>query len=311
MTSADDVVVRRQIVVDAPIEQGVRGVRRAVRRLQAAGAQPPRRRRSRGRRSSRTSAGTSTTSPRTAASAGGPGSSPTSRRTGWCSAGTSARTGSSRPTRPTPARSRSGSSPRPRTAPGSSSSTATSTATAPAGRACATASTATRLAAVPGPVRRPARRGLLTWHAIIDAASRSTGRQRRCSPTPPTRRGSPEWQKGVVDGVDGEAGHAAGRRPVPDHPPDRTREPAGHLRGRPRGPALDLGGARYRRTDPGDRRCRRWSRSATSQVAPDDLRRVRGPRDRQAPRPARSCDREARKEMPENLAALKQRLEAA
>ena len=83
--------------------------------------------------SSPTSAATSTTAPSTAANAGGRGSWPTNRRTGWCSAGTSARTGRSRPTPSSPARSRSGSWPRARTAPGSNWSTATSTGTAPAG----------------------------------------------------------------------------------------------------------------------------------------------------------------------------------
>ena len=80
---------------------------------------------------------------RTAASAGGRGCWPSSRPTDWCSAGTSARPGSSR-TPTTPARSRSGSSPTARTAPGSSSSTGTSTGTVPAGRLCTQAWTATR-----------------------------------------------------------------------------------------------------------------------------------------------------------------------
>jgi hypothetical protein len=45
--------------------------------------------------SSRGSAAASWTGPRTAASAGGRGSWPSTRRTGWCSAGTSARSGAS------------------------------------------------------------------------------------------------------------------------------------------------------------------------------------------------------------------------
>ena len=57
-------------------------------------------RRSPRRCSSRGSVAASWTGPRTAASAGGRGSWPSTRRTGWCSAGTSARGGRSRPTRP-------------------------------------------------------------------------------------------------------------------------------------------------------------------------------------------------------------------
>ena len=68
----------------------------------------------------------------------------TSRRTGWCSAGASARSGRSRPSRTTRARSRSRSSPRPLSAPGRYWSTATSTGTAPAGRPSATVSPTTR-----------------------------------------------------------------------------------------------------------------------------------------------------------------------
>ena len=67
---------------------------------------------------------------------------PTSRPSAWCSAGTSARRGRSRPTRIARARSRCASSPNHPSGRGSSSSTATSIATATAGRACARASRA-------------------------------------------------------------------------------------------------------------------------------------------------------------------------
>lgn len=73
------------------------------------------------------------TGPSTGASAAGPAFSPTSHRTVSCSAGTSARTGSSKPTPITPARSRSGSWPRHRSARGWSSSTATSNGTSRVG----------------------------------------------------------------------------------------------------------------------------------------------------------------------------------
>ena len=93
----------------------------------------------------------------TAPSAGGRASWPTTRPTGWCSAGTSAHGGPSRPTRPRLARSRSGSTPRPPTVPGSSWNTATSTSTVP-GVGSRRPRASRRQAAVPRPLRRAGQR---------------------------------------------------------------------------------------------------------------------------------------------------------
>ena len=149
-----DSVVRRQIVVDAPIERAF-----AVFTERFGDFKPqehnmlgvPDRRD--GVRAAR-SAGTSTTAARTAASAAGLASSPSSRPTASCSAGTSAPTGSSRPTRPHqrgrgPVHRRDAAD-----APGSSSSTATSTATAPDGRRPRRRRRRRRMAALPRPLRR-------------------------------------------------------------------------------------------------------------------------------------------------------------
>ena len=98
MTQAADVVVRRQIVVQAPIERAF-----AVFTERFGDFKPPEHNLL-GVAIAETVfepkvGGTSTTGASMAASAAGPGCSPTNRRTGSCSAGTSARSGRSRPTR--------------------------------------------------------------------------------------------------------------------------------------------------------------------------------------------------------------------
>ena len=113
MTQAADTVVRKEIVVEAPIERAF-----SVFTDRFGDIKPPSTtcsaRRSPRRPSSPASAATSMTEPRTAASAGGPASSPTNPPTGSCSAGTSALPGSSSPILPTPAKSRCASSPKAR-----------------------------------------------------------------------------------------------------------------------------------------------------------------------------------------------------
>ena len=144
MTQAADQVVRRQIMVEAPIEEAfavfterfgdfkppehnLLGAPIAETVLRAAGRRPHLRPR-RGRQRMPVGAGAGL---RAAAA-------------GRVQLGHRAAPGRSRPSRTTPARSRSGSSPRTRTAPGSSSSTASSTGTAPAGSPSPTASATTR-----------------------------------------------------------------------------------------------------------------------------------------------------------------------
>ncbi len=133
MTETAAQVVRRQVVVDAPIEQAF-----ATFTDRFGDFKPPEHNLLSAPLAETVfeprSAATSMTAARMGPSATGHGCSPTSPRTGWCSAGTSARSGPSRLTRRTRVRSRSGSSRRPPNAPGSSWSIATSTGTALAGR---------------------------------------------------------------------------------------------------------------------------------------------------------------------------------
>ena len=309
MTQAATAVVRKQIVVEAPIERAfavfterfgdfkppehnLLAVADRRDRVRAAGRRPHLRPRQ-----------------STAASAGGRGSSPTSRPTGWCSAGTSARSGRSRPTRTTPARSRSGSSPRPRSAPGSSWSTATSTGTAPAGRPSRDGVAGDAgLAAVPGPVRRPVRRGQL------NAADQSPPpRSNRPADdvfayaTDPTR--FHEWQKGVVSGHMDEPGHPAVGAQCLTTRRIGGAERAGTSELAHIDPPTDLGRPWHRRADPGRRRRHRRARSTPtgpgSTIAVDftghGIGKVLVPL---------VVRREAAKEMPANLARLKARLES-
>ena len=98
MTRTEVPVVRKQVVVNAPAEQAFTAFTQRFgdfkppehNLLAAAIAETS---------SSPTSAGTSTTAASTAANAGGRGSWPTSHQPAWYSAGTSARSGRSRPTR--------------------------------------------------------------------------------------------------------------------------------------------------------------------------------------------------------------------
>ena len=307
MTQAAAAVVRRQIVVDAPIERAfavfterfgdfkppehnllARADRRD--RVRAAGRRAhlrPRRGRQRVPLGARPRLRTA-----------GPGGVQLGHRPA---------PGRSRPTRTTPARSRSGSSPRPRSAPASSWSTATSTGTAPAGRPSATASATTRA-------------GRCTWTGTppcspraADAADRHHRRgrpvrRRRCSPTPPTR----------PDSTSGSRASSTATWTRRGNPRSATRclttrriggaEPAEHLRGHPHRPAARPG-ACAASTD----------RSGPSSTSPSN----RSTADRS--RLTIAVDftghgigkvlvplvvrREAAKEMPANLATLKRRLE--
>src|SRR3984893_1096831 len=148
--------------------------------------------------SSPPSAGTSTTAPSTAANAGGRGSWPTSHQPAWFSAGTSARNGRARPTPRWPARSRSGSWPRDRTAPGSNWNTATSTGTVPVGSRSATASTATRDGRSTWPGTPPCSRAADMAPTIASTVVDRPAAEVFAYATDPTR--FHEWQQGVIDG---------------------------------------------------------------------------------------------------------------
>ena len=194
MTQTDATVVRQADRRRRPDRAGLRGVHRAVRRLQAAGAQPARGRRSPRPSSSRASAATSRPRPSTAASAGGRGSWPTSRRTGSCSAGTSARSWQIETDPDTtsevevrfiaesPRRTRVELEHRHLDRHGPGWEAVRDGVDGDAG-----------LAAVPGPLRRTVRGGRLM--SPSSPAPRSTGRQPTCSPTPPTRPGSPNGRR--------------------------------------------------------------------------------------------------------------------
>ena len=204
--------------------------------------------------SNRGSVGTSSTGPPTAANAGGRASSPTTPRTGLCSAGTSARGGASRAT-PT------------QTSEVEVRFVAESPAADPPG-----AGTPAHRPARPRlggrQRRRRRRRGLAacTWPAtrrssrageLMTAIVTTTEVERPAAEvfayaTDPTRFS--EWQKGVVDGHMDQPRPAHRRCPVPDHPPHWRRRTAVHLPGHTRRPTPGLGRARRRRPDPGDRR---------------------------------------------------------
>ena len=109
---------------------------------------------------------------------------PSTRQTGWCSAGISARGGRSRPTRLRPARSRCGSTPSRRPARGSSWSTGTSTGMARMGSNYSRRGGAGGLAFVPGPVRRASEGRPLTCRRSLPAPKSSAWPP---SPTPPTQ----------------------------------------------------------------------------------------------------------------------------
>ena len=121
-----------------------------------------------------------------------------------------------------------------------------------------------------------------------------------------------EWQKGVVDGhMDGPADgtRSSGRgREVRDDAAHRRRQPPGHLRAHAYRPAQDLGRTGHRRPDPGD--CRVLVEPVTDSrsrltISVDftghGIGKILVPL---------MVRREARKEMPENMAALKQKMEA-
>ena len=163
----------------------------------------------------------------------------TSHRTGSCSAGTSARTGRSRPTPTTPARSRSASSPRPRPH-------ADRTGTPPPRPARPRLAVVARrrrrrpgLAAVPRPLRRPVRRGPLTCRRS-PPAPKSTGQQMRCSPTPPTRPGSTSGSKASSTAT-WTTRRPDRRRAVPHDPTHRRRQPDQHLEAHPHRRTEDWG----------------------------------------------------------------------
>ena len=121
-----------------------------------------------------------------------------------------------------------------------------------------------------------------------------------------------QWQKGVVDGqMDGPAG-GTGTPAVGDEMRDDTAhrrcQPPVHFRARSYRPAPDLGRAGHRRPDPGGGRgpgrARTGSRSRLT-ISVDftghGIGKILVPL---------MVRREARKEMPANMAALKQKMEA-
>jgi hypothetical protein len=162
MIQATQSVVRKDIVVEAPVERAF-----TVFTERFGDFKPPEHNLLSSPRpySSRGSAGTSMTAPSMAANAAGHGFSPTSRRSASCSAGTSTRNGRSRPMWRTQVKSRFGSSPRPQGAPGWNSSIATSTGTAPAGP-----------------------RSAMAWHTSRDGRCTWIGSPHCCVRTPNDRK---------------------------------------------------------------------------------------------------------------------------
>ena len=194
----------------------------------------------------------------------------------------------------------------PERAPGWNWSTATSTGTVPAGKPSATASTATRDGRFTWPVTRPCSPGQTEWRRS-PPPPRSTGQPRRSShyATDPTRFS--QWQKGVVDGrIDHAGAPQVGARCLTTRRIGGANRPSTSRS--PHQPTPHLGRPRNRRADPRHRRPHRRAAQRDT-VTAHHLRRLRGHGIGKVLVPL-LVRRQAQREMPSNLAMLKQRLEA-
>ena len=95
------------------------------------------------------------------------------------------------------------------------------------------------MAALPGPVRRPVRRGQLMAPIIATTEVDRPAAEVFAYATDPTR--FHEWQQGVVDGHMDQPGTRDGGHEVPHHPAHRRRRPDRHLRAHPHRPAAGHG----------------------------------------------------------------------